>query len=381
MRRRVLVLALVLLGLAPTLGLPPRSAGAAEVRLKDIARVVGVRDNDLWGYGLVVGLDGTGDRRQSARFTTQALRNLLAREGITLPADALDRGALDPKNVAAVMVTAKLPPFAAPGSRIDVTVSSIGDARSLQGGTLLPTPLRAGDGQTYAVAAGPVSLGGGFAAQAGGSSVQKNHPTAGRIPGGATVERAAGTSLRLERLGLALLAPDYATAAAVARAINAAFQRPLAVARDAGTVDVEVPGPARAAPAAFIAELETLRVTPDTPAKVVINERTGTVVLGQDVRIGPVAVAHGNLAVRVETRVQVSQPPPLAPRGSTTVVVPESQVQAQEQGGQVHLLPAGASIGDVVAALNALGATPRDLIAILQAIQRAGALDADLELL
>jgi flagellar P-ring protein precursor FlgI len=373
-RRRLATLGLALL-------LPALSAGAAEVRLKDIARLAGVRDNDLWGYGLVVGLDGTGDRRQSARFTIQALRNLLAREGITLPADALDRGALDPKNVAAVVVTAKLPPFATAGSRIDVVVSSVGDAKSLQGGTLLPTPLRAGDGQTYAVASGSVSLGGGFAAQGGGSSVQKNHPTAGRIPGGATVERAVGTSLRLDRLALALLTPDYATATAVARAINAAFQRPLAVARDAGTVEVEVPEPSRASPATFIADLEALRVTPDAPAKVVINERTGTVVLGQDVRIGPVAVAHGNLAVRVESRTQVSQPPPLAPRGSATVVVPETQVQVQEQGGQVHLVPDGASIGDVVAALNALGATPRDLIAILQAIQRAGALDAELELL
>ncbi|HXG04396.1 MAG TPA: flagellar basal body P-ring protein FlgI [Candidatus Binatia bacterium] len=372
--------AILVLTLALILPLPASSVGAAEARIKDIARVVGVRDNDLWGYGLVVGLDGTGDRRQSARFTMQALRNLLAREGITLPADALDRGALDPKNVAAVVVTAKLPPFATAGSRIDVVVSSIGDARSLQGGTLLPTPLRAGDGQTYAVASGPVSLGGGFAAQAGGSSVQKNHPTAGRIPGGATVERAVGTALSLERLSLALLAPDYATAVAVARAINTRWQAPIAVARDAGTVDVAIPL-GSATSAAFIAELEALRVTPDAPAKVVINERTGTVVLGQNVRIGPVAVAHGNLAVRVEARVQVSQPPPLAPRSSTTVVVPEFQVQAQEQGGQVHLVPDGASIGDVVAALNALGATPRDLIAILQAIQRAGALDAELEVL
>lgn len=370
--------ALAALGL---LCLPAPPAAPGEVRIKDIARVAGVRDNDLWGYGLVVGLDGTGDRRQSARFTIQALRNLLAREGIALPADALDRGALDPKNVAAVIVTAKLPPFAAAGSRIDVVVASIGDAKSLAGGTLLPTPLRAGDGQVYAVATGPVSLGGGFAAQAGGSAVQKQHPTAGRIPGGATVERAPATTLRLERLALSLLSPDYATAAAIARAINAAFPRPLAVALDAGTVEVEVPGPAQAAPAAFIAELEALRVRRDAPAKVVINERTGTVVLGHDVRIGPVAVAHGALAVRVDTRQVVSQPPPLAPPGAATVVVPETHLEVREQGGPLRLVPAGAAIGDVVAALNALGATPRDLIAILDAIRRAGALDAELELL
>jgi flagellar P-ring protein precursor FlgI len=373
----VLLLAALAVGLAPA----PAPAQQTTVRVKDVARIVGVRDNDLYGYGIVIGLNGTGDRKQSSFFTVQALQNLLTRQGLNLP--PTNRGALDPKNVAAVMVTAKLPAFARAGTTLDVTVSSIGDATSLQGGTLLLTPLTGPDQQVYAVASGPVSLGGGFSVTAGGTgeTAQKNHPTVGRVVGGATVEREVGTAVAPDRLTVGLLFPDFTTAAALARALNQALGQPAARALDAGNVLVEVPAEERGRLVEFVARLEQVGVATDAPAKVVVNERTGTVIMGSLVRLATVAVSHGNLSIQIKSEFQVSQPPPLAPPGAQTTVVPKSEITVKEDRAALAVVPAGASIGDVVAGLNAIGATPRDLIAILQAIKRAGALSAELEIM
>lgn len=355
--------------------------GAATARVKDVARIVGVRDNELFGYGVVIGLNGTGDRRQSSAFTAQSLQNLLQRHGINLPPSG--RSSLDTKNMAAVMVTARLPAFARAGTSLDVTVSSIGDATSLLGGTLLMTPLQGPDGQTYAVASGPVSIGGGFSVTAGGTgeSVQKNHPTVGRIVGGATVEREVPMATPRDRVMLALLYPDFTTASRLSESLNTALGRPAARAVDAATVVVDVPGPDQARLVDFVARLEQLTLPTDAPAKVIVNERTGTVIMGSHVRISTVAVSHGNLSIQIKSEFQVSQPPPFAPQGAQTVVVPKTDTTVKEGAAPLMVVPAGASIGDVVAGLNAIGATPRDLIAILQAIKRAGALQAELEVM
>jgi flagellar P-ring protein precursor FlgI len=356
--------------------------GSATARVKDVARIVGVRDNELYGYGVVIGLNGTGDRRQSAAFTAQSLQNLLQRQGINLPPSG--RASLDTKNMAAVMVTARLPAFARSGTTLDVTVSSIGDAASLLGGTLLLTPLQAPDGQTYAVASGAVSIGGGFSVSAGGTgeSVQKNHPTVGRIVAGAIVEREVPVSpAPRPQLTLALLYPDFTTAARLAQSLNGTLGRPLARATDAATVIVDVPGPEQARLVEFVARLEQVVLPTDAAAKVIVNERTGTVIMGSHVRIATVAVSHGNLSIQIKSELQVSQPPPLAPRGAETVVVPKTETTVKEGSSPLLLVPAGASIGDVVTGLNAIGATPRDLIAILQAMKRAGALQAELEVM
>lgn len=377
MRRSALaLLALALFSL-------PVAAGGQEgtvVRLKDIARIVGVRDNELWGYGIVLGLNGTGDRRQSSFFTAQSLQNLLSRQGINFPTPSRP---IDTKNIAAVMVTARLPAFARAGTTIDVTVSSIGDATSLQGGTLLVTPLQAPDNQVYAVASGPVSIGGAFAVSAGGTgeTAQKNHPTVGRIAGGATVEREVTAPIAVQRLTVALLFPDFTTAASLARALNASAARELARATDSATVTVEVPPAEQSRLVEFVSRIEQISVPTDAPAKVVVNERTGTVIMGSHVRIGTVAVSHGNLSINIKAELQVSQPPPFAPQGSQTVVVPKTDLNVREDRASLAVVPAGASIGDVVAGLNAIGVTPRDLIAILQAIKRAGALNAELEVM
>jgi flagellar P-ring protein precursor FlgI len=374
----VLLIAALLAGAA----LPARpQAQQATVRVKDVARLVGVRDNELFGYGLVIGLNGTGDRKQSSFFTIQALQNLLTRQGINL--STARRDALDTKNVAAVMVTAKLPPFARSGSALDVTVSSIGDATSLQGGTLVVTPLSAPDGQIYAAASGAVSLGGGFSVSAGGTgeSAQKNHPTVGRIVSGATVEREVEMRVVPQRLTLGLLFPDFTTASRLAQSINTALGRPTAQALDASNVAVDVPAADQGRLVDFVARLEQLTVPTDAPAKVVVNERTGTVIMGSQVRIATVAVSHGNLSIQIKAELQVSQPPPLAPSSAQTVVVPKTDVQIKEDRAQLAVMQQGASIGDVVAGLNAIGVTPRDLIAILQAIKRAGALNAELEVM
>jgi flagellar P-ring protein precursor FlgI len=348
----------------------------AEVRVKDVARVMGVRDNNLYGYGLVVGLNGTGDRAGASPFTPQTIASMLQRLGIAVPVDRLDN-----RNVAAVMVTAKLPPFVKAGSTLDVTVSSLGDAGTLQGGTLLLTPLQGPDGQVYALAQGPISVGGIAAAGSSGETVQKNHPTVGRVPNGATVEREVPAAIDPTAVTLTLGAPDFTTAVRLAQAINASGVGDVARPVDPSTVTLRVPVEFHPRVVEFIARVESVRLTIDAPARVVINERTGTIIMGSHLRISTVAIAHGNLTIQVKEERQVSQPPPFAPQGSQTVTVPKSDVTVKEETSKLVLVPEGASIGDVVQGLNALGVTPRDLISILQAIRQAGALLADLEIM
>lgn len=361
------------LGLLLGLLLLPAWAGAGEVRVKDVARIQGVRENELLGYGLVIGLNGTGDKAGTL-FTIQSIASMLQRMGIQVPRDRVGV-----RNVAAVVVTAKLPPFAKGGASVDVLVSSLGDASSLQGGTLLLTPLQAADGKVYAVAQGPVSIG-GFNIEAGGTGdkVQKNHPTSGRVPNGATIEREVPTTVvQNQTLAIALNRPDFTTARRLAEAIERSLGPGRAQAEDAATIRVAVePGQDLVG---LIARLEHVRLTPDRVAKVVINERTGTIIMGSDVRISTVAIAHANLSVQIKAEMQVSQPAPLS-RGQTTVV-PKSEVSVHEEKSKLSLVEEGASIGDLVQALNALGVTGRDLIAILQAIKQAGALQAELEIL
>jgi flagellar P-ring protein precursor FlgI len=362
-------------GLALVLSLVPSLGFGA--RIKDIASIEGVRSNQLSGYGIVAGLDGTGDSQQSI-FTVQSVLNMLRRRGITLNVNPRQ---LQIKNVASVSVTASLPPFARQGGRIDVLLSSLGDAKSLQGGTLLLTPLFAADGQVYAVAQGPVSLGGGFSAQGAGASAQKSHPTAGVVSGGALVEREVPVALGAGGvLTLALHQPDFTTAGRAAAAVNQALGRQAARPVDAGTVAVTLFGETVDEAVATATRIEGIEVTPDVAARVILNERTGTVIIGQDVRVLPVAVAHGSLNVTVKTDFGVSQPAPFSE--GRTVVVPDTSI-AVEEGAKQNLivLRPGVSLGDLVGALNALGVTPQDLIAILQAVQTAGALQAELELM
>jgi flagellar P-ring protein precursor FlgI len=330
------------------------------VRIKDIANIKGVRPNQLVGYGLIVGLNGTGDD-DKLKFTIQSMAAMLEKMGVTVRAEDIEF-----KNVAAVMVTAELPPFPRIGSQIDVLVSSIGDAENLQGGTLLLTPLKAVDGQVYAVAQGPVSTGGFDTGGAAGGGVQKNFPTVGRVPGGA--------------LTFVLHQPDFTTASRMAQAINAALNNPAARTRDAGTIEVKVPEKYRGNTVELATLIENLGVTPDTVSKVIINERTGTVIMGENVRISTVAIAHGNLSIQVKETENVSQPLPFSPRGET-VVTPDSEVFVEEGNNPIFLVKSGVSIGDVVRALNALGVSPRDLIAIFQALRAAGALQAELEII
>ncbi len=345
-------------------------AGAA--RIKDLVAVKGVRGNQIIGYGLVVGLKGTGDKSSTA-FTQASLVSMLEKMGIGVPP-----GRVKVKNVAAVMVTADLPPFARAGSRIDAVVSSLGDATSLEGGTLILTPLLGADGRVYAMAQGPISVG-GFAAEAGGSSVQKNHPTVGRVAGGVTVEREIPYSIEGKRyFELALRRPDFSTARRMAEAINQSFPG-AAEARDAGTIGVRVPAEATADVVSFMAAVESLEVEPDPVARVVLNERTGTVVMGGSVRIQRVAVAHGSLSVTISTANAVSQPEPLS-LGVTTPVQ-NSDVSAVEEEARLSVLEGGVSIDELVRGLNAMGVTPRDLIAILQAIKASGALAAEVEIM
>lgn len=340
------------------------------VRIKDIARLESVRDNQLTGLGLVVGLAGTGDGRGS-QANVQMVANMLERFGLTVSPEDLRL-----RNVAAVMVTATLPAFARPGDQIDVTVSSFGDARSLQGGYLLQTPLLAANGEVYAVAQGPVSIG-GFNVRRGGSSVQQNHTAVGMIAGGAVVERAVPVELSDgETLRWVLREADFTTAHRVAEAINERFGDQLARAVDQSLVEVRIPDALRSNPIPFIAMVEELTIRPDAVAQVVINERTGTVVLGHDVRIATVAVAHGALTVRIQPAVEVYQPLPFS--GGETVVARTPQIFAEEGKGQLMVLQSGASVAELVNALNAVGATPRDIIAILQAIKAAGALYGEL---
>lgn len=349
---------------------------ASAVRIKDIADIKGVRQNQMVGYGLVVGLEGTGDSDDSL-FTIQSLSSLLEKMGVTVQ----PRDIADVENVAAVMVTADLPPFASLGSRLDVLVSSIGDAENLQGGTLLFTPLRAADGNVYAIAQGPVSTGGFAVSGNSGDQVQKNFPTVGRVVGGALVEKELHSDFNEKNaLTLALKTPDFTTASRVAQAINRAFYNQLARTENAGSIRVTVPENYRGNAVQFVTMIESLGVTPDMVSKVVVNERTGTVIMGENVRIATIAIAHGNLSIQINESQDVSQPLPFSP-GGQTVVTPESEIVVQEGKNPIFLVESGVSIGEVVKALNALGVSPRDLIAIFQALRAAGALQAELEII
>ena len=336
----------------------------------------GVRSNALVGYGLVVGLDGTGDQTTSSPYTAQSLNAMLQQMGVTVPAGT----AMQPKNVAAVMVTAQLPPFAQPGQAIDVNVSSLGNAKSLRGGTLIATPLKGADGQIYAMAQGNLIVGGAGAA-AGGSKVQINHLSAGRVPQGATVERSVPTPLNQgEVLQLDLNSSDFNTARQVARAINKSMGEGLATPVDGRVVRVRMPADPGAR-VAFLADIENLDIDLAPPAaKVVINARTGSVVMNQAVTLNACAVAHGNLSVTISSTPQVSQPNALS-SGGQTVVGEKADITIAQQAGSLVQMPAGTRLADVVKALNALGATPQDLLAILQAMKSAGALNAELEVI
>jgi flagellar P-ring protein precursor FlgI len=349
---------------------------AASVRIKEVAAVQGVRSNQLVGYGLVVGLDGTGDQTTQTPFTTQSLYAMLQQMGITIPPGAN----MQLRNVAAVMVTAQLPPFALPGQTIDVNVSSAGNAKSLRGGTLIATPLKGADGQVYAMAQGNLIIG-GAGASANGSKVQINHLSAGRIPEGASVERAVATPLLDgDSLHLGLTASDYATARAVAAAINAAKGGGTATAMDGRTVRVRVPAGAGGERVAFLADIENLTLDLERPAaRVVLNPRTGSVVMNEAVTLGACAVAHGSLSVTITTTPMVSQPNEFGQ--GRTVQVEKSDITITQQSGALVHMTAGVRLTDVVKALNALGATPMDLLAILQAMKSAGALHAEIEVI
>ena len=351
-------------------------APAEAVRIKEVAAIQGVRSNQLVGYGLVVGLDGTGDQTTSAPFTTQSLNALLQQMGVTVPPGTN----MQLKNIAAVMVTAQLPAFAQPGQVLDVNVSSLANAKSLRGGTLIATPLKGADGQIYALAQGNLIVG-GAGASAGGSKVQINHLSAGRIPEGATVERAVPTPLSQgEFLQLDLNTNDFNTAREVVRSINDRMGSGTAQALDGRVVRVRMPTSTDAR-VAFLADIENLDVARATPAaKVVINARTGSVVMNQAVTLAACAVAHGSLAVTINSTPQVSQPNAVSKTGQT-VVTEKNDITITQQAGSLIQMPAGAKLADVVKALNSLGATPQDLLAILQALKSAGAMTAELEVI
>lgn len=342
-----------------------------KVLLRDVSTVEGVRDNALVGYGLVVGLKGTGDRQQTY-FTVQTLASILARMGVQIPT-----AAVRVNNVAAVFVTANLPPFARPGMHVDVLVSSSGDARSLEGGLLLLTPLYAADGQVFAAAQGPLVVG-GYAAGAAANSKQMNHPTVGRVPGGALVERDSSLNLaNLDRLSLLLNDANFSTAEGVAALINQEWSTPLATVVDSRRIEIKVSAPASIP--AMLARIENLEVEVRRRAKVVVNERTGTVVMGKDVHLGAVAILHGNFSIEVTTAFSVSQPSPMA--SGQTEVVPQTKVNATETPARNVELSEGASVEQLVTRLQAIGATARDVVSILQAIKAAGALEAELEVI
>jgi flagellar P-ring protein precursor FlgI len=354
-----------------TTAAPLATSGA---RIKDVAALQGSASTPLLGYGLVVGLDKTGDRRQTI-FSTQSLANMLEKFGLSV--NAAD---VKVENIAAVLVTAELPTYARAGARLDITASSVGDARSLQGGTLLATPLHGPNGQVYALAQGPLSLG-GFGAGGGGTSVVVNHLTVGRVPNGALVQVGLGTTLpATEMLSLVLREPDFVSASRLAQVVNGEFGADTAKVVDPGTVNVRVPEGYRGSVAELMARLEVLPIDTDAPARVVINERTGTIVVGGAVRLGAAAVAHGSLSVTISTKFDVSQPQPFAKTG-TTEVVPQTQLDVQEQTRRLVALEEGTTLEAVVRALNALGASPRDIIAIMQALKVAGALRAEIIIL
>ncbi len=355
--------------------LPVSAASPVGTRLKDLVSIEGVRDNQLVGYGLVVGLNGTGDKRQTV-FSAQSLTNLLARMGV-----AVSPTAILVRNTAAVLVLTNLPPFAQPGTRIDITVAAIGDSTNLQGGGLVLTPLKGPDGQVYAAAQGSV-ITGGFVAGKGGSSQTVNHPTAGRVPNGAIVEKLAPSVAPMQHIKLQLRQADFTTAARITSAINLKFGTDKiqpAHAENSALVSVDTPITYATKTVQFLGELESLLVEADRPAKIVINERTGTIVMGKEVRIAPIAILHGTLTVEVQTNLNVSQPAPLS-TGQTTVT-PQTNVTAKEEKARNVILKQGSSVEELVRALTAIGSTPRDIIAILQNLKAAGALEAELEVI
>ena len=357
------------------LSLAIAGAGVAEAaRLKDIAAIGGTRGNPLIGYGLVVGLNGTGDTDTATSFTMQSIMSMLQKFGISVP-----QSKIKVKNVAAVMVTADLPSFAKKGWRIDVTVSSMGDASSLAGAVLLMTPLLAPNGDVFSVAQGPVLVGGFAVSGASGSTEQKNHPTVGRIPGGGVIEKEIPFVPPGDSVQVLLARPDYATASRAAAAVNAKMGEGLATAKDGSEIRVRIPGDASIRLVEFLAGIGECEVTPDEAARVVVNGRTGTVVIGQNVKITTVALAHGSISISIREYSDVSQPMPES-RGKT-VVTPNSDVGVKEERNKVTLIDSGATISNLVDALNKLGVTPGELISILQALKAAGALQAELSVM
>ena len=375
--RRMAAALWVLGALATGFGGGIADASAAAVRIKDIAVFEGIRDNMLVGYGLVVGLNGTGDSLKNSPFTRQSLEAMLERLGVNTRG-----GDSNTDNLAAVMVTATLPPFARQGTRIDVSVSSLGDAENLQGGMLLVTPLLGADGEVYAVAQGQVAVSGFSAQGAGGTSITRGVPTAGRISNGAIIEREVGFELAdLDRLTIALRNPDLTTARRVAVAINAMTGHAGARALDPGTISVAIPENYHDRLVDLMTEIEQLRVQPDQIARVVIDEVSGTIVIGANVRISTVAIAQGNLTIRITETPQVSQPGAFAPDSAQTVTVERTEIEIEEDDSKLTMLSEGVSLQELVDGLNSLGVGPRDIISILQTIKAAGALQADLELM
>ena len=361
MRKLVLIIALLL-----TLGIAELGQCA---RLKDIADVEGVRGNQLLGYGIVVGLNGTGDGKVD--FTLKSMSNMLEKMGIRT-----DPILIKVKNVASVMVTSELPPFARPGSKVNITISSMGDAKSLQGGILLITPLKGADGNTYAVAQGPIDLG-GFAVSEGGDSAQKNHPTVGTIPQGASVEWAIPFDLfQSNKIRIVLRSPDFTTMTRVVAALNRRIGKPAAVAIDSAAVEVPIDPEARGNPVGLIAALEQVEIEQDLGARIIVNERTGTIIMGEKVTINKVALAHGNLNISIRTENEIVQPNALA--GGQTAEVSNVDINVGEEVQSLRIVGGEVTLGDLVKALNAIGATPRDLIAIFTALKAAGALNAEL---
>lgn len=385
-RFRLYLLIILLFGfIYPAMGMP--------ARIKDIASIKGIRPNQLFGYGLIVGLNGSGDKAGTG-FTIQGLVNMLERMGVHISA-----ADVKVSNVAAVMVSATLPPFARIGKKIDITLSSIGNAKSLSGGTLLLTPLQGVNGKVYALAQGAVAIGGYTAGGDAGGGVTKNHPTVGRISGGATIEREIPLSImNKQELTIMLDNPDFNTVTRVADAINTRLEESLATPIDSGTLTLKIPARLQGKVVNLIARIGDLEVTPDNIAKVIVNEKTGTVVIGQNVSIQEVAVAHGNLSIQIKETKEVSQPLPFSPAGlgagpkevgggiiaapgGSTIVTPDSDVRVAEERNQLILIPPGNTIGELVKGLNAIGVTPRDLITILQALKAAGALQGELEVI
>lgn len=360
---RGLLLSLALLTIA--------APALAEVRLKDLVEVEGVRGNDLVGYGLVVGLNGTGDGVRNSPYTEEALSSLLERLGVNVQGEDFR-----PKNVAAVLVTATLPPFARTGMQVDVTISAIGDAKSLMGGTLIMTPLNAADGQIYAVAQGPILVS-GFSAEGEGASITEGVPTAGTVPNGGRVERELPFDFdSLKSVKLSLRSPDFTTASRIEAAINASEGKPLATMLDATAVELAFDSSYRS-PAHMMSAIENIEVDPAQKARVVVDQRSGTIVLGADVRISSVAVAQGNLSISISETPQASQPNPFSKNGDT-VVLPRTDISVQDSDNKVALVPENVTLSDLVSGLNSLGVSPREMIDILKSIKAAGALHAEL---